>query len=63
VFSFLLLNLLLLESAKEAIYVDVDYTWQLQFQNLVVLAETLEAKQMGLVLVVVQYEQNMNRTL
>jgi len=62
-FSFLLLNLLLLESAKEAIYVDVDYTWQLQFQNLVVLAETLEAKQMGLVLVVVQYEQNMNRTL
>ena len=62
-FSFLLLNLLLLESAKEAIYVNVDYTWQLQFENLVVLAETLEAKQMGLVLVVVQYEQNMNRTL
>jgi len=53
----------LLERAKEAIYADVDYTWQLKFQNLVVLAETLEAKQMGLVLVVVQYEQNMNRTL
>ena len=39
-FSFLLLNLLLLESAKEAIYVNVDYTWQLQFENLVVLAVT-----------------------
>jgi 7,8-dihydro-6-hydroxymethylpterin-pyrophosphokinase len=63
VFSFLLLNSLLLERAKEAIYADVDFTWQLKFQNLVVLAETLEAKQMGLVLVVVQYEQNMNRTL
>ena len=62
-FSFLLLNSLLLERAKEAIYADFDYTWQLKFQNLVVLAETLEAKQMGLVLVVVQYEQNVNRTL